>query len=207
MTRRSEAWYTRWGRHIFGISLISAIAVGAAVGVEARPDRPIGIEAATAEGTAAYPMAHTALFVPEQPSAYLPFVVPQPRLYTPYGTPANTPKMGEPAAIEITQPVVQTCDLLSDTITRSVTVFDLAGNPVTGAYVVFTVTRSDIAEPQKVGASTDIAGQALVTVREPENFAGQPPVYQITATIATEVGNQELHFSISDFTCTSSVAG
>ena len=207
MARVGTKWYTRWGRYIFTISLIASIAGGAAIGVEARPDRPAALHAATAFGavgivtTQASPLPTT----PAQVSGT--FVVPQPRQFTPYGTPAKTPHMGEAARILLTEPAVQICDLLADTITRSVTVYDYADAPVAGVYVVFTVWRSDAPEPQLVGDTTSVSGEAFVTVAMPDAAPGSAvPTYHIDAVVETNAGPQQVNMEITNYTCAGSIA-
>lgn len=144
------------------------------------------------------------------------FVRPQPQQKTPYGTQNRQVKRGVASQIEPTVPLRQFCDLETSAVTRTVTVSDLAGQPVSGAYVLFTVTRGstapsgETAETQLVGDVTDANGLATLSVLVPKRALGETgalPSYSVMATMETETGQRATHFTINTFNCSSEVVG
>jgi len=143
------------------------------------------------------------------------FVIPQPAQYSPYGAPVSIPQIGVPAIIELqtaaSQKPLVNCDLLNETISRTIIVSDDDGAPVAGAPVVFTVNRSDIEAPQLVSDVTGFDGAATLTVKVPKvsaadkSFATYSVLAQAFEVHATTPA-ASARFAITDFTC-SGVAG
>jgi len=225
MTRLSGVRHPRWIRAFIAAAFVASAAIGASFGLEERHE-PVTL-AAAAYGAVSRPasarLLDTHLAIPF-------FVAPQPMQYSPYGTPVAIPQIGIPATIQLSatqlapaelptgqlsvgklsvghsQPVIS-CDLISGTISQTVFVMDDAGQPVSGANVVFTVTRSDIEVPQLVTDITGFDGAATVTVKVPSGAATPNAIatYSVLAEavdVAANTPAAELRFGISDYTCT-----
>jgi hypothetical protein len=151
-----------------------------------------------------------------------PYVVAQPRQYSPYGARTEPPRVGIAAKIENDTTQGQVCDLVKNAVSRSVVVVDAAGKPVSGAKVTFEVskqtsgTRTDgtqtdgtqtDATPQYVTDLSDVDGFAWVTVVAPKVRTKNPTPYQITAEVETGQGFQTTSFTIDNFTCKASAHG
>ena len=138
------------------------------------------------------------------------FVQPQPIQYTPYGTRVSIPRIGTPTAIEIPDHPLLHCDLVDGVISQTIFVVNEDGDPVAGARVEFTVSRSDIEAPQYVHDITGFDGAATVTVKVPTPTAGSPIAHYSVLADAFGVDpaapNASVRFAINDYTCTG-VAG
>jgi len=193
--RRPGAGKPRIGRFLFTAALVISMVTGAGLGFLTHQTEQLAfaepIPTANRSVVAAIPF----------------FVRPQPKQYTPYGTLVTPAQRGIPDSISLPVPARQVCDVATGSITRGVLILDAEGKPVSGVEVLFTVTRSDLPEPQLVGAITDDIGQALVTVLVPQtgNASDNTPVYQVVAKVATPAGSAEFDFVIDSYTCTSEV--
>ncbi|MDR2703737.1 MAG: Ig-like domain-containing protein [Cellulomonadaceae bacterium] len=190
------------GRRVFGtVALAFALSAGAGAGWLANHLNPRAVAVSDPNIKQVWVANPGTTSVPKE---Y--FVRPQPAALTPYGTPIAPVKRGEPSKIALTSPASQTCDLQTSTLTRSVTVLDEAGEPVSGAPVLFQVRRVSDGEIQLVGDTTDYTGQALVTVSALRATGGPQASYHVEALLDTDHGIELTMFDIADFTCSAATA-
>lgn len=190
------------GRKMIVAAFTASAVIGAAFGLEQRGE-PVAY-AAGAGLPISVPANHHLRQIPSHIATTF-FVTPPKVARTPYGTRVSIPHLGVPAVIELTEKPLFSCDLITHTITQTIFVFDAEGQPVAGADVIFTVTRSDVDEPQLVSDTTGFDGAAHVTVMVPAVQAnGSVPSYSILAeafeTHAKTPAAAE-RFSIHQYSC------